>query len=85
MHTLVCPNCGRRPLDEFTFGGERRTEPSTIEDADERDFDEIWIFDNPAGTGRWTSGSTTGSASASGPSRSCRSSSERPARTGRSS
>ena len=49
MHTLDCPRCGRRPLDEFVFGGERRPTPSTIEDPDARDFDEVWIFDNPDG------------------------------------
>ena len=49
MHELDCPRCGRRPLDEFVFGGERRTVPSPIEDADARDFDEVWIFDNPDG------------------------------------
>ena len=58
MHTLDCPRCGRRPLDEFTFGGERRTRPSSIEDADARDFDEVWMFDNPDGiaTERWFHG-----------------------------
>ena len=49
MPTLDCPRCGRRPLDEYVFGGERRTAPSSIEDADARDFDEVWIFDNPDG------------------------------------
>ena len=49
MHTLECPRCGRRPLDEFVFGGERRATPSTIPDPFERDFDEVWIFDNPDG------------------------------------
>jgi len=55
MHELDCPRCGRRPLDEFVFGGERRTTPSAIEDPDARDFDEVWIFDNPSGiaTERW--------------------------------
>lgn len=55
MHTLACPTCGARPLDEFVFGGERRTTPSTIADPAERDFDEVWIFDNPTGpsTERW--------------------------------
>ena len=24
MHWLDCPRCGRRPIEEFTFGGERR-------------------------------------------------------------
>ena len=49
MHALDCPRCGRRPLDEFVFGGERRTAPSPIADPDARDFDEVWIFDNPDG------------------------------------
>ena len=31
MHWLDCPRCGRRPLDEFVFGGERRTAPSPID------------------------------------------------------
>ena len=55
MHTLDCPRCGRRPLDEFVFGGERRTSPSTIADPEARDFDEVWIFDNPSGIAseRW--------------------------------
>ena len=26
MHELDCPRCGRRPLDEFTFGGEQMAE-----------------------------------------------------------
>jgi heterotetrameric sarcosine oxidase delta subunit len=50
-----CPVCGRRPLDEFTYGGERRPVPESITDEDDRDFDEVWIFDNPDGpiTERW--------------------------------
>ena len=55
MHGLECPRCGRRPLDEFTFGGERRGTPDWLTDPGERDFDEVWIFANPAGiaTERW--------------------------------
>jgi len=55
MHELDCPRCGRRPLDEFTFGGERREVPDWLTDPDDRDFDEVWVFDNPAGveTERW--------------------------------
>lgn len=55
MHELDCPRCGRRPLDEFVFGGERRRVPPTIADPDARDFDEVWIFDNPDGPSveRW--------------------------------
>ena len=49
MHWLDCPRCGRRPLDEFAFGGERRAVPASIEDPDERDFDEVWVFENPDG------------------------------------
>ena len=55
MHELDCPRCGRRPLDEFTFGGERRATPDWLTDPDDRDFDEVWIFENPDGiaTERW--------------------------------
>ena len=55
MHTIECPRCGRRPIDEFTFGGERRPTPGWLTDPDERDYDEVWIFENPAGptTERW--------------------------------
>jgi sarcosine oxidase subunit delta len=42
MLWLDCPRCGRRPIEEFT-------------DPDERDFDEVWVFENPDGetTERW--------------------------------
>ena len=55
MLWLDCPRCGRRPLDEFPFGGERRAVPDSITDPDERDLDEVWIFDNVDGiaTERW--------------------------------
>jgi heterotetrameric sarcosine oxidase delta subunit len=55
MHELECPRCGPRPLEEFTFGGERREVPDWLTDRDERDFDEVWVFENPAGpsTERW--------------------------------
>src|SRR4029079_11335249 len=55
MHELDCPRCGRRPLDEFTFGGERRATPDGLTDPDDRDFDEAWVFENPSGvaTERW--------------------------------
>ena len=55
MHTLDCPRCGRRPLDEFTFGGERRPTANWLTDPDDRDFDDVWVFENPAGlaTERW--------------------------------
>ena len=55
MLWLACPRCGRRPIDEFTFGGERKPVPDWITDPDERDFDEVWVFANPDGptTERW--------------------------------
>jgi len=55
MHWLHCPRCGRRPLDEYVFGGERRSVPDVIIEPDDRDFDEVWIFENPDGptTERW--------------------------------
>ncbi len=58
MHWLDCPSCGRRPLDEFAFGGERREVPESIDDPDDRDFDEVWILQNPDGetTERWFHG-----------------------------
>jgi sarcosine oxidase delta subunit len=49
MHWFDCPRCGRRPLEEFAFGGERRPVPASITDPDDHDFDEVWIFENPAG------------------------------------
>ncbi len=55
MSTLTCPNCGRRPLDEFAFGGDVRAARDWIIDPEARDFDEVWIFENPDGitTERW--------------------------------
>jgi len=55
MHELECPRCGRRPLDEFVFGGERRPVPPELTDADDVDFDGVMLFDNPDGpaTERW--------------------------------
>jgi sarcosine oxidase subunit delta len=55
MHELDCPRCGRRPLDEFAFGGERRPPPDWLTDPEDLDFDEVWVFENPAGiaTERW--------------------------------
>jgi heterotetrameric sarcosine oxidase delta subunit len=55
MLWLDCPRCGRRPLEEFAFGGEVRDVPDSISDPDARDYDEVWIFENPDGetTERW--------------------------------
>jgi heterotetrameric sarcosine oxidase delta subunit len=52
MLWLECPRCGRRPVEEFTFGGERRVVPDWITDPEERDFDEVWVFENPDGETR---------------------------------
>jgi sarcosine oxidase delta subunit len=49
MLWLDCPRCGRRPLEEFSYGGELRDVPATVRDPDDRDFDEVWLFDNPDG------------------------------------
>jgi heterotetrameric sarcosine oxidase delta subunit len=49
MLWLTCPICGRRPIDEFTFGGERRPVPDWIEGDDARNLDEVWNFENPDG------------------------------------
>ena len=55
MLWLTCPLCGRRPIDEFTFGGERRPVPDWIEGDDARNLDEVWNFENADGvtTERW--------------------------------
>lgn len=55
MLWLTCPNCGRRPVDEFAFGGEFPTVPDWITDPVEREVDYVWMFDNVAGptTERW--------------------------------
>ncbi|MEA2610139.1 MAG: Sarcosine oxidase, delta subunit family, partial [Chloroflexota bacterium] len=36
MLWLTCPRCGRRPLDEFAFGGERRAAPTWLTDPVDR-------------------------------------------------
>lgn len=53
--TPSCPGCGRRPVEEFSFGGEPRGVPDRITDPDERDVDSAWMYDNLAGvtTERW--------------------------------
>lgn len=55
MLWLDCPRCGHRPIDEFAFGGERRPVPDWIEGEGAQNFDEVWLFDNPAGptSERW--------------------------------
>ncbi|MGH2465920.1 MAG: sarcosine oxidase subunit delta [Candidatus Limnocylindrales bacterium] len=55
MPELDCPNCGRRPIEEFTFGGERPTVPDRISDLLARDVDYAWMHDNVNGatSERW--------------------------------
>ena len=55
MHSIVCPRCGRRPLDEYIVRRRTARVPDWITDPDERDFDEVWVFENPDGptTERW--------------------------------
>jgi len=55
MLWLHCPNCGRRPVEEFTFGGEFPIVPDRITETDAREVYLVWMFDNVAGitTERW--------------------------------
>jgi heterotetrameric sarcosine oxidase delta subunit len=55
MLWLNCPRCGSHPIDEFAFGGERRQVPDWIEGDNARNFDEVWMFENPEAvtTERW--------------------------------
>ena len=55
MLWLRCPSCGRRPVEEFTFGGEQRAPDPSIADPAARDVDYAWMYDNPNGptTERW--------------------------------
>ncbi len=55
MLWLPCPNCGPRPVEEFTFGGELRVPDEAIVDPAARDLDYAWMQDNLQGasTERW--------------------------------
>ena len=44
---LDCPNCGRRPYEEFWFGGELR--PIDPDSTDEEDYSTTWLRTNAAG------------------------------------
>lgn len=48
MLTLICPNCGPRPVEEFRFGGELPQPPEHLTDVD-RDLDRMWMFTNVSG------------------------------------
>ncbi len=55
MLWIICPNCGRRPVEEYRFGGELRGAAASITDPVERDIDYVWMYDNIEGvtTERW--------------------------------
>jgi len=55
MLWLTCPNCGRRPIDEYAFGGELPDVPERITGPEARDVDYVWMFNNVNGvaTERW--------------------------------
>lgn len=55
MSILIdCPNCGKRPLEEFLHG-EIPVVPESLTDPDERDLDRAFMRANPEGpnTERW--------------------------------
>jgi len=48
---LQCPNCGRRPVDEFSYGGEVTVRPRSSED-ERALFRYLYFKDNVAGEQR---------------------------------
>ncbi|MGQ0849125.1 MAG: sarcosine oxidase subunit delta [Actinomycetota bacterium] len=54
MLFLICPHCGRRPVDEFRYG-EIPIVPDWITDPAARDLDRGFMRTNPEGqnTERW--------------------------------
>ena len=51
MLTIVCPNCGPRPVEEFRFGGELPEPPARLTEQFDRDLDRVWFHE--AGCHRW--------------------------------
>ncbi len=49
MLWITCPTCGRRPVEEYAFGGELRGVFEQITDPTERDVDYVWMYDNVEG------------------------------------
>lgn len=51
---ISCPHCGKRPIEEFTYGEIPRV-PDHITDPDARNVDRVFMYTNPAGvqTERW--------------------------------
>ena len=45
---LECPNCGRRPVDEYAYGGEVTVRPTSSEDARAL-FSYLYFKQNEAG------------------------------------
>ncbi len=45
---IPCPNCGRRPIEEFLYG-EVPVVPESITDPDARDLDRAFMHDNLEG------------------------------------
>jgi heterotetrameric sarcosine oxidase delta subunit len=48
---LECPNCGRRPVDEFSYGGEVTVRPRSSED-ERALFGYLYFKENVAGAQR---------------------------------
>ncbi len=46
---IPCPNCGLRGVEEYRFGGEFPTVPDSVTDAEARNVDYVWFFDNVNG------------------------------------
>lgn len=55
MLWITCTTCGRRPVEEYGFGGELRGVAEGITDPAQRDVDYAWMYDNVNGvtTERW--------------------------------
>jgi sarcosine oxidase, subunit delta len=52
---IDCPNCGRRPITEFRFGGELPEVPAHVTDPARADVERVWLRTNALGetTERW--------------------------------
>ena len=48
---IICPNCGKRPVEEFSYG-EIPLVPDTISDPDARDVDRGFMLNNTEGVQR---------------------------------
>ena len=49
MLWVNCPNCGKRPFEEFRYGNVFPTTPDSITDPDARNVDFAWMQDNIEG------------------------------------